>query len=162
MAKQNLVINNAIDRFFLVESAVGSEDDIVDFPILDTPLTTARIGRNEEGEMMKVSVLRLDHFLPDGQSFVVKVDTEGYDVEVLIGLKNLISSGRIKICLFECNTREILEGVQKIVANIDYTVMNLNGSLEVKLKDNPDKIGQNLFLVRNDLVDYYLSVTEKI
>ena len=134
---------------------VGSKNSTVKFPILDRPLTTAHVGKRQENEMMDVPEIRLDLFLPRNKSYAVKVDTEGSDAEVLTGLYDLLFSGCIKICLFECLTDEIFRRVQILIRELDYTIMDRKNKLDPDWRE-PVRRNHDLFLVRNDLVDHYL------
>jgi len=97
----------------------------------------------------------LDLFLPGNKSYAVKVDTEGSDAEVLTGLYDLLFSGCIKICLFECLSDDILRRVRDLVSELDYTIMDRKDKLDVDWRENVRR-NHDLFLVRNDLLDYYL------
>jgi len=155
MARHNLAVNDAGDKFKVVEAAVGSKNSTVKFPILDRPLTTAHVGKRQKNEMMDVPEIRLDLFLPGNKSYAVKVDTEGADAEVLTGLYDLLFSGCIKICLFECLSDDILLRVQSLMSELDYTIMDRKDRLDAGCRE-PVRRSHDLFLVRNDLIDHYL------
>ena len=157
MAIDNISLNNANGRFHVIESAIGAEDGTALFPILDKPLATARVGDKKNDGMNKVKIIRLDHFLPKNKYFVVKVDTEGFDAHVIEGLQNYLSIGKVKVLLFESLTGEICYKIKALLNRYNYNYLMMDGKIQVQPgKGSNNNYSQNLFIVRKDLIDFYL------
>ncbi len=162
MARQNLAINSVLDNFRMIEAAVGAHKGTVKFPLLDMPLPTARVGDENGGKMIERDMFRLDEFLSHGREYVIKIDAEGFDVEVIKGLKDLLSERLVRICLFECHTDEYLKSILHFINvdnDFDYDVMDGGRCVQgdkVSVKRNRD-----LFMVRKDLVSTYIEYSSR-
>ena len=153
MARQNIALNSASKRFEVIEAAAGDENGTVQIPVLDIPLTTARIGVAQHVPAHQVPIFRLDQFLPKNRNLVVKTDTEGFDGKVIKGLNDLFAKRKIKICLFECLTEEILQAAQAVKQKYDYEI--IDGRYRVyQVKTRYEKPHGDLFLVRRDLLSH--------
>lgn len=151
-ARRNLDLNDMAGTFEVVEAAVGKEDGAVQFPVLDTPDPVARIGTpGSTGKMMEVRMLHLDGFLPSDGSYVVKIDAEGHDAEVIAGFKGAFSEKRVKIALFECKTDDILAEILGIVCPLGYEVRDGERPLTSPVVDR----NRDLFIIRADLAERY-------
>ncbi|MCF6255895.1 MAG: FkbM family methyltransferase [Gammaproteobacteria bacterium] len=162
MARQNLAINGVTDKFKMMEAAVGSHRGTVKFPLLDIPLPTARVGDERGGKMIERDMVRLDELFGYDREYVIKIDAEGFDVEVIKGLKNLLSERLVRVCLFECHTNEYLKSIihfLKADNDFDYEIMDGKNRI-----DNNDFVARknrnrDLFMVRKDLVNAYIEYT---
>jgi len=160
MARQNLAINNALDKFKMMEAAVGSHIGTVKFPLLDIPLPTARVGTQSDGEMIERDMFRLDELLSRDREYVIKIDAEGFDVEVIKGLENVLSDRLVRICLFECHTDEFLKSIihfLKVDNDFDYEIMD--GIQHIENDEPFARRNRDLFMVRKDLVSAYIEYT---
>lgn len=162
MARQNLAINGVLDKFKMMEAAVGSQRGTVKFPLLDIPLPTAKVGDGSGGEMIERDMYRLDELLDSEREYVIKIDAEGFDVEVIKGLEKVLSDGLVKICLFECHTDEYLQSIihfLKVDNDFDYEIMD--GVQHIENDKVSARRNRDLFMVRKDLVSAYIEFTSR-
>ena len=151
-ASRNLALNGVGERFQVIEAAVGERNGTVGFPVLMTPGPAAHIGTSGVGgESVDVRMVRLDDFLPPAGNYVVKIDVEGFDANVVAGLKDGLSAKRVKICLFECLTDKVLAKVLGIVQPLGYVVMDG----ERTLSRPGGERNRDLFIVQADLLERY-------
>lgn len=151
-ARHNLALNDAADRFQVIEAAAGDQDGTVKFPVMTSYDTQARVGgEGPTGEMRDVPVIRLDKFLSAGTPFVVKIDAEGYDAEIIAGLKELFANRSVKLCLFECNTDEILTKVMRVVSSSGYVIMDGERAVD----QGSFSRSRDLFIVNPDFLAVY-------
>lgn len=94
MTFRNVAVGDAVGQVTFVEKARCGEESAV---------RTAS-GPVEPGDTVKtVDVTTLDHDLMSGGKVVdyLKIDTEGYDLNVLRGARGLLAAGRIRFIQFE-------------------------------------------------------------
>ena len=163
MARQNLAINGALDKFKMMEAVAGSHSGIVKFPLLDIPLPTARVGDESGGGMIERDMYCLDELLDHDREYVIKIDTEGFDGEVIRGLEKVLSDRLVKICLFECHTDKLLNSIihfLKVDNDFDYEIMD--GIRHIDSDEDFAKRNRDLFMVRKDLVSVYTEYTSRL
>lgn len=114
--------------------AFGTEDTTLElsFPERETWLGTlnagAQVGMEAESglKLITTRVMRLDDFLaqrgfsPD----LIKIDTEGYELQVLAGAEKTLCDLRPTI-IFECLERDSREQIGTLLRSSDYTVCAL-------------------------------------
>jgi len=157
MARQNLAINGVLDKFKMVEAAVGSHSGTVKFPLLDIPLPTARVGDESGGRVIERDIFRLDEVLDHNREYVIKIDAEGFDVEVIKGLKSLLSDELVRVCLFECHADEYLKSIFHFInVENDFNYEVMDGRLCIQGGDVSVRRNRDLFMVRKDLLSTYI------
>jgi len=156
LARENLVVNGVEPTFMIVEMAVSDCPGRARFPILSTADPAARLEDGppgeDDGSTREVEVTTLDLALPQRGEYVLKVDAEGYDCEVLQGATGHLARGGIRAGLFECHTDETLACVLGVLRGFGYRVFD--GPREISAPGA--ERGRDLFLIRGDLVDAYL------
>lgn len=150
MARQNLALNSADMNFKVIHAVADAEHGSVEFPALDSPLPTAQVGQRGDNGTITVSAVRLDSFLRADSDYVMKVDAEGMDLNVIRGLEGILAKRLIRACLFECHTDKTLQGVMEFVSPFGYSLMDeryrpyLDTTLGGRSRD--------LFVIRDDLL----------
>jgi FkbM family methyltransferase len=110
----------------------------------------------------KVEIVTLDsYFKKAGLSEVdfIKIDTEGYETEVLLGAKNTIANCRPKIVQIEYNWHQLFRNSSLLVLSKmlpEYSVFQLQSD-RIERRDPNDPLSNifyfsNFVFVRNDLV----------
>jgi len=160
MLMQNIAVNKKINDYKIYEAAVGAEEGQVSFPALDNPLPTASITSDASIDTIERKMYRLDDVLGDNEEFVIKIDAEGFDAEVVIGLSKKLEDGKVKICLFECHNLRILKKVYDFLFvenKYNYSIYDESRKIDV-LDDFTEKKNRDIFIVRNDLASEYLKL----
>lgn len=73
------------------------------------PEILKQIARTSKIESVNIDVITLDQFVKETHIDLLKIDVEGFELEVLIGAKNLLKENRIKIIQFEFNEVNIIQ-----------------------------------------------------
>lgn len=99
--ESNAKINNLGKKLRLVKSALGSKKGVVKFSkSLDSQNC---VLSQDVKESESVNVTTLDVFLNGECPFIIKVDVEGYEMEVLEGAKNTLSNPNLNAVIVEIN-----------------------------------------------------------
>ena len=108
----NNILNNGRDNIFLFQNVVGAERRKVNFS--GTPVSsTNRVITNEGSSSLRLEQIKLSTIIKQYQSLptVLKIDTEGYEYEVLLGLEEYL--GEIKLLIVEISENE--DKIMKLV-----------------------------------------------
>ena len=100
---QNIYINNLQDKVTALNIGVGSKKASLKFTsMLDT--TNHVVSQNENAEnCIEVNVESLDVTLENKCPVLMKIDTEGYEAEVIRGAEKILSNDRLKAIIIELN-----------------------------------------------------------
>jgi FkbM family methyltransferase len=114
--------------------ALGNKEGQESMYLTDQSLTNSLIMPGKFVGLEDVKVLTVDGFASDNQIEridLLKVDTEGFDLEVLRGAQNLLSSGKIAFVLVEVgfhpgDSRHVLfDDVRSFLLKIGYSVFGV-------------------------------------
>ena len=158
MLMQNIAVNEKINDYKIYEAAVGAENGKVSFPVLENPLPTASITMDNSVETIERDMYCLDDILEGGDEFVIKIDAEGFDAEVIMGLARCLENKKVRICLFECHNLGILKKVYDFIFvenRYSYSIYDESRKIDV-LDDFSQKKNRDIFIVRSDLANVYL------
>lgn len=113
------------NRMTVVNKGVGDKDAVLDLNFGDEDSTLASfskevseidyVGQNNRNAI-KIEVITLDRFFKESnapecsQIDLLKIDTEGYEYEVLIGAKETIESRKPKFIQIEYNWHQLFKG----------------------------------------------------
>lgn len=176
--KKLKLIADSIGRMNVFNYAIGAENGNVEIYFSGDEDEWATVSneslqvpylqnRHYTSEMVKM--ITLDQFVLEfheyslGQSFeqieVMKVDTEGLELEVLLGAKSLISSGYLKAIILEYNHHHLFRGHtildfhRLLEGYICYRIMPFGGIRKVDSANPIENVAlySNLVFVRNDL-----------
>lgn len=133
----NLELNGVADRITAINQAVGDKPGIVHFKMSDPQQSGWDKVTSDPAEAdWSVPLTTLAVELPDQEYTALKIDCEGYDHKVLIGVLPLLQTRKIKHVFFEENP-ECLEkfgvGVGEIgqmLERLGYQVSALGGPSE--------------------------------
>lgn len=96
-----------------IEKAVGRQNGKIQIPYIksDTVLTTQVLkgSLQRSPDDIDIEVVNLDNFVEEQEIEtidILKTDTEGYDLDVLAGARELLEAGRIVYILSEATTNE--------------------------------------------------------
>ena len=107
--------DNNIQNVFLHQVGLGSKNEIKDFyppPTCNTGTGSFIAGWNESNEVVKLQIkIGDEYFKKHGILKVdfIKIDVEGFEIEVIRGLKKTIQS-HMPICFFEWNQNKLKSG----------------------------------------------------
>lgn len=131
------------------------------------------------GEDVSVQVRTLDELIADNEIsepiFLLKIDTEGYEAQVLSGGKHLIAREEIRIFILEvspsfCSTEWVKDLYDEIFSNYKFFKLSEEGSIrmapqlvEVSIEEALLIDEQwNLVVIRNDVLDAKPTLTRLI
>jgi FkbM family methyltransferase len=148
ICEANLNLNRV--KYKMFEMAVGNEKGSVGFSLKSDFDTTAKID-NKEG-IYTVNIDKLDNIIKKeyySKINFIKIDVEGFELEVLKGAENLIDKSSVKIIQFERLKTTPLEPILKIFKKHGWEVFTLNkDSIPSFDKEDIEK-AHDLFAVRN-------------
>ena len=118
------------------------------------------LGKHPKGKIIntsKIKAVKLDDFYQDNfydneKIGLLKIDTEGFELEVLQGSENLLKNKTIRCVIFE-HSHSLLKtlgknpnSIFKLLEGFDYEIYDYKGNLFDYRKNNPNKISD--FLAR--------------
>lgn len=151
--KDNLKVNG-IDNVEIVEKAVSDRDTVGVLNIFESyghhSLSANHISSPINTQ--QVDIISLEKFCNlnnISEIDFLKIDVEGFELEVLMGAKNLLNNKKIKVIAFEHSKvlleeqKRPLDSVIKLLINNGYEVFDLN--------NNKVEIDKIKYLVQQDL-----------
>ncbi len=154
--EENLIVNN-IKNVEIIKKAVSDKDEEVGLNIYkgighhslsDKHLSSAI-------DVQKVEAVSLDEFCKTkniNKIDFLKIDVEGFELEVLKGAKNLLKNKSIKLIAFE-HSKILLEKQNRDLSDVfnfltenHYKVFNLN-NIEIKNNDIDNLIQEDLYAI---------------
>lgn len=157
--KENLEANN-VDNVELIQKAVSDEQGQAELNILE------KYGHHSLGKVktskivgtQKVEVTTLNDFCKEKGIHIIdflKVDVEGFEIEVFRGAKELFEDKRVKIVAFEISEVPLksLNKTEKEIfdffESVNYQILDLDGS-EFDVNDHDRKLHRDLVAVAID------------
>jgi FkbM family methyltransferase len=155
---ENLQVNN-VNNVEIIQKVVSDKTGIEDFYLMNSyghhSLSNKHLSKCIK--KIKMSSITLDDFVQSRQIEnidVLKIDVEGFELEVLKGSKRLLNSGAIKMIIFEHSpsllkkqNRDIDEVLQ-ILKSFSYQVFRLDD--ELVNNENIKFLGQeDLYAIKN-------------
>ncbi len=134
----------------IVEAAVGAEaaTAILSFPKRETWLGSIALGAEGAGshpdlEAVDVPVVTLDQVVQERglQPELVKIDTEGFELQVVLGARETLKTCRPMV-LFECNTAPERMPLLEAFKSLDFGIYRLNAALF----EAPEELSDTEFL----------------
>ena len=100
--KDNVAVNHLGDRVTAVQAGVGRVPGKLRFTAdRDTMNHALGDGQQYAGKVVECPVVRLDDDLGGAVPLLMKIDTEGFEAEVLAGGPNTFASGQLQAVLIE-------------------------------------------------------------
>lgn len=164
-AKENFALNNLQSTFQFFHKAVGAKAGKIYFTDLGGASTLNKIvtpGESNE-RLIEVELTTLDDEVrkANKKPAFIKIDTEGYDLEVLKGTEELIKSGCVRLIQFERLMNTPVESFQEFFKAIHWSVFTLE-------KDKPTQDpgivakSQNLYAAPNEYFRQSIIATENV
>jgi len=120
--ESNIINNSLINRVHLYNKAVGSQKGTVRMKIgVENNNGTAQITEEDNENLETVEVVAIDDLelpVPD----FIKIDTEGYEIQVLNGMKNVLQQSNALVWL-EIDSENAME-VYQIMDGFGYEVLD--------------------------------------
>ncbi|MBS1946946.1 MAG: FkbM family methyltransferase [Bacteroidetes bacterium] len=110
--KMNVAANNLESMVTIQNKGVGNEDGKLIFAS-DADAMNKVVQKTYTGKTIETEVIKLDSFFLDkvNAPTMLKVDTEGYEYNVLSGGSKLLDDERVKVVLVEANEPEKIYGL---------------------------------------------------
>ncbi len=154
--KQNLSIN-FINNVNIINKAVSDIDGQAELFLYESYGHHSLADKHVSNVLEKINVetVMLDTFCKDHNILeidVLKVDVEGYELNVLNGCKELLLSGKIHLIIFEHSPilfrkqQRELEQVIKYLMGMNYEIYRLDNTV-VSLSDVPNLGQQDLYAI---------------
>lgn len=163
--RKNLSANLSEHQYEVMQIAVGNEEGYANlvFPS-DINLGAAKIdttSNNSNLKSEKVPIKKLDNIINDINIFMLKIDVEGFEIDVLKGAENLIKNNLPHI-IIEAHDDEHLNEIKQFLNTYNYTILGrfcytptyhfINTSKHSENKQSIfNKIMYQLVLLRNKL-----------
>jgi FkbM family methyltransferase len=114
--------NGELELFFDVNNKTSVQAS-------SNPEVIKQIAKTTNLESVKVEIVKLDDFVTEQQIDLLKIDVEGFELEVLKGAERLIQEKKIKIIQFEFNEvniiqRRFLKDFYDFLPNYDFYRLN--------------------------------------
>ncbi|WP_179018609.1 FkbM family methyltransferase [Winogradskyella forsetii] len=140
---KSIKLNNLQDRLVVEHNAVGKEIKEVELFISNT--TSNVLDINESGEVQKVKMISLDHYMVQSdlkQYDLLKIDVDGIELDILEGAVKLIKQFK-PIVIVETNDNRDIVAYMK---TLQYTILDMDLN-EFK---EPNPLPSNVFCVPNE------------
>lgn len=142
---KNIILNN-FQNIKAINIAIGSTNGIVDIfeNIAVCRGAASLIKSNNTKYHHKVDIKRIDNYLKEQNIKninCIKVDVEGWEIEVLKGATNILSDHSAPICIIECSS--LFERDKEHTRNIHSYLCNINSYKLFRLtrgKEKPSKL----------------------
>jgi FkbM family methyltransferase len=106
LLRRNIAVNGIDGRVEVINSALGAELGVINFTIgLDT---TNRVATADDAEVRQVPVKTLDSILKGRCPTIIKIDVEGYELEVFKGATRTLADLRLTAIITETLDPEVL------------------------------------------------------
>jgi len=135
---ENLKANGDSQRFLALNSAVSYKDGYTEFHVPDGPVfpTSGSFHpkgfRGVQGRLIAVQTQSLDSTMESNgvdltgyHTIIIKIDVEGFEADVVKGMKEIISTGRAVI-IFECHPDGPIAELRALLEKYDYKVSHID------------------------------------
>ena len=103
---RNIYVNGIDNKVEVINAALGAETGVLNFTVgLDT---TNRVATNNDAEVRQVPVKTLDSVLEGRHPKMIKIDVEGYELEVFKGATRTLADPTLKAIITETLDPEVL------------------------------------------------------
>lgn len=118
LLKSNIAINNLETKATPYNVGVGSNEGLINFSA-DLDTTNHAVGAEYDGKIESVKVIRLDNEFAGkiDRCTVFKIDTEGFEDQVLTGAEKMLENRNLKAIIVEMNKPELIHA---IVSRFDF------------------------------------------
>ena len=101
---KNVELNNLKDRVTTINSAAGAQTGIISFTSSeDTTNHVATENEHSQKGIVNVPVITIDSLTTYNQPSLIKIDVEGFETEVLRGMKATLDLSSLKAIIIELN-----------------------------------------------------------
>lgn len=137
LLKANVILNNFEDNFEYYNCAASSSDGEKDFYITNKSNTCSFVERNDKyiftKDICKVQTVTLDNLLNNQHIDYFRMDVEGYEFEILKGMKNILSRvNPPEGCFIEVHS-EILKDLGFSAKEFIHYLENYNYDIELAM-----------------------------
>lgn len=109
--RRNIAVNGIDDRVEVINSALGAKLGVINFTIgLDT---INHVATNDDDEVRQVPLKTLDSCLEGRHPKIIKIDVEGYELEVFKGATRTLADPTLKAIITETLDPEVLSILSK-------------------------------------------------
>jgi FkbM family methyltransferase len=106
LLRRNIAVNGIDGRVEVINSALGAELGVINFTI--GLGTTNRVATTDDAEVRQVPVKTLDSILKGRCPTIIKIDVEGYELEVFKGATRTLADLRLTAIITETLDPEVL------------------------------------------------------
>lgn len=119
--QNNITLNKLESRVTLYNIGLGSEEKTVLFSTrLDTVNHIIASSSNYEAYSSEIKLTTLDNVLKDHENpLMIKIDVEGFEAEVLMGMRSTLLSGRLKAIIIELNSSGMRYGFDDDIIDLN-------------------------------------------
>ncbi len=164
LLRENLQLNGNPANVTLAACALAAEAGELAFNDADA-LAHALVGEAASTTTLRVPAVRFEAIDPGGEIALMKIDVEGFELEVLRGAEAAVSAGRVPVILFEMNNSLLNYGLQ---AEDIFTHLRTRGYTLARYEPETNRIRTDMELFGEllaynekgrDLIDERLSPT---
>jgi FkbM family methyltransferase len=101
---KNMALNNLKGRVTTINSAAGAQAGVLSFTSNeDTTNHVATENESTQNNIVNVPVITIDSLIDKNQPSLIKIDVEGFETEVLRGMKATLDLSSLKAIIIELN-----------------------------------------------------------
>jgi FkbM family methyltransferase len=124
---QKSITKNKLNNLLLVEAAASNKLGKSKLIVPENNAGWSQVNNAQKGKGFDIKLVTIDSLTKDFKNVVVKIDTEGHELNVLSGMKKILSGKRLAAAMIEIQE----ENYDKIVS-----IMNKAGLKEIMKKNN--------------------------
>jgi FkbM family methyltransferase len=158
--KNNIAINNLEARTTLYNMGVGRDEGYLSFSA-DRDVMNKVVAEGYSGAVEKVRVISFDHMFSGmvNKPAMIKIDTEGFEDQVILGAVNVLRNENVKVVLLEMNKPEVIHHLLTEIGFQPYSYDVFKRELTEARYD----VAANLIYIRDrEFVKQRISTSEKI
>lgn len=151
---ENLFLNDLMGNFFAEKKALGSCTGLASLQINETAGLANKIVTGDSNSVseniIKVPVTTLDEFIPDNRKpyiEYIKIDVEGFEIEVLKGGSSLVEDYNVKLIQFERLSSTPLEPLLEYFDRIGWLVFSLDKKRKISFDKEEICCHHDLFAI---------------
>eukprot|EP01037_Dinobryon_pediforme_P029327 gene29327-32921_t len=115
----------------IVQAALSDKEAEADFIVDEQHTTNTLATAAKKGNSIKVKMMRGDQFAAEAFPNIIKIDVEGFEIDVVAGLTGMLNDPRLRAIFIEVHFLEIgKRGLSHAISEMTHTLQRAGFQLE--------------------------------